>query len=63
LFACATGGIWTIFSPLIMTILLLRVSGVVLLEKNLIISKPAYREYIETTSAFFPWFPKKRKSA
>ena len=31
-----------------------------LLEKTLQESKPHYREYIETTSAFIPWFPKKR---
>jgi steroid 5-alpha reductase family enzyme len=57
--AAASGGYWTIFSPLIMTALLLRVSGVALLEKTLTKTKPEYQEYVETTSAFLPWFPRK----
>ena len=61
LIAAAAGGFWTIFSPIIMTTFLLRVSGVTLLEKSLKDAKPGYREYIETTSAFIPWFPGKRR--
>jgi steroid 5-alpha reductase family enzyme len=61
LVAVAGGGFWTILSPLIMTFLLLRVSGVALLEKTLATTKPQYAEYIETTSAFVPWLPKKRR--
>ena len=60
LVAAAAGGFLTIFSPILMTILLLRVSGVALLEKSLKETHPQYREYIETTSAFIPWFPRKR---
>jgi steroid 5-alpha reductase family enzyme len=60
LVAAAGGGFWTIFSPIIMTMLLLRVSGVALLEKSLKETKPKYKDYIETTSAFIPWFPRKR---
>jgi steroid 5-alpha reductase family enzyme len=60
LVAAAAGGFWTVFSPVIMTLFLLRVSGVTLLEKTLTVTKPQYQEYIETTSAFIPWFPKKR---
>jgi steroid 5-alpha reductase family enzyme len=60
LVAAAGGGFWTIFSPIIMTTLLLRVSGVALLEKSLKETKPKYKEYVETTSAFIPWFPRKR---
>jgi steroid 5-alpha reductase family enzyme len=58
--ACAGGG-WTIFSPVIMTLLLLRVSGVALLEKTME-TRPGYKEYIERTSAFIPWFPKKKQT-
>jgi steroid 5-alpha reductase family enzyme len=61
LIALAAGGWWTIFSPLIMTGLLLRVSGVALLEKSLADAKPGYREYIESTSAFIPWIPKRAR--
>ncbi len=59
LLALAAGGWWTIFSPLIMTTLLVRVSGVTLLEKSLADAKPGYRKYIESTSAFIPWIPKR----
>jgi steroid 5-alpha reductase family enzyme len=61
LLAAAAGGWWTIFSPVIMTGLLLRVSGVSLLEKTLKETKPGYAEYVETTSGFIPWFPKGKK--
>ena len=50
--------VWTIASPLLMTILLLKVSGVALLEKGLTDTKPAYREYVARTSSFVPWPPK-----
>lgn len=57
-FAAATpGGAWTVVSPLLMTVLLMRVSGVTLLEQRLAQTKPAYRDYAARTSAFFPWFP------
>jgi steroid 5-alpha reductase family enzyme len=59
LIAVAAGGWWSIFAPAIMTGLLVKVSGVALLEKNLKDKKPEYRDYIEKTSAFIPWFPKK----
>lgn len=60
LMALAAGGWWTVFGPIIMTILLLRVSGVMLLEKTLTTTKPGYTEYVESTSAFVPWFPRKK---
>lgn len=44
---------------LLMTALIIKVTGVTLLEKSLKNTKPQYREYIEKTSAFIPWFPKK----
>lgn len=62
LIALAAGGWWTIFSPIIMTTLLMRVSGVTLLEKSLKEEKPGYKEYIESTSEFIPWFPRKKSS-
>jgi steroid 5-alpha reductase family enzyme len=43
-----------------MTALLMRVSGVTLLEKILKETKPGYKEYVETTSEFFPWFPRSK---
>jgi steroid 5-alpha reductase family enzyme len=50
-------GVWTVISPLIMTALLMKVSGVALLEKTLIKTKPEYRDYVRRTSAFFPRLP------
>lgn len=60
--ALNTGGWWTFFSPVLMTWLLLKVSGVAMLDKLLVRTKPHYREYIETTNAFFPG-PKKKSIA
>ena len=60
LIALVAGGWWTIFSPILMTTLLMRVSGVTLLEKTLKEEKPGYKEYVETTSEFIPWFPRKK---
>jgi steroid 5-alpha reductase family enzyme len=58
LIAAAAGGFWSIFSPLIMTLLLRNVSGVAMLEKTLKETKPGYQEYSSTTNAFIPWFPR-----
>jgi steroid 5-alpha reductase family enzyme len=61
LFALLTPfGIAVIYAPILMTYLLVNVSGVALLEKTLKDVKPQYKDYIETTSAFVPWFPKQR---
>lgn len=49
---------WSIVSPLLMSFLLIRVSGVALLEKALKARSPEYAAYIERTSAFIPWWPK-----
>jgi steroid 5-alpha reductase family enzyme len=57
LVALAAGGWWTLFSPALMTFLLLKVSGVTLLEKDLE-RRPVYRDYIARTSAFLPWPPR-----
>ncbi len=59
LIALAAGGWWTIFSPLFMTYLLLKVSGVAMLETTLKERKPEYAEYIRKTSAFIPMPPKR----
>lgn len=54
LFAGAQGVWWVFISPLLMTFLLLKFSGVGLMESTITNRKPAYRDYIETTNAFFP---------
>jgi steroid 5-alpha reductase family enzyme len=40
--------------------MLVRISGAALLEKTLKETRPGYKEYIETTSSFVPWFPRKK---
>lgn len=61
LLALAAGGWWSILSPLLMTFLLLKVSGVAMLEKDIGERKPAYAQYVKETNAFIPWLPKKEQ--
>ena len=64
LIALAAGGAaatWTVLSPLLMTVLLLKVSGVAMLEKDIGERRPAYRDYIARTNAFIPG-PRKETS-
>jgi steroid 5-alpha reductase family enzyme len=49
---------WTAIGPLVMSVLLIRVSGVALLERNLKRRRPGYEEYIKRTSSFFPLPPR-----
>jgi steroid 5-alpha reductase family enzyme len=62
LIALAAGGVWTVYAPVIMTWLLLRVSGVAMLERSLAETKPQYRDYIKRTSAFVPMPPREKSS-
>lgn len=48
---------WTIIGPLLMSFLLIRVSGVRLLESSLRSRIDGYEHYVRTTSAFLPWPP------
>lgn len=54
LLALATGAWWTLVSPLLMSVLLLRVSGVTLLEKDIGERRPGYAQYVARTNAFLP---------
>lgn len=58
LIATAAGGWWSIVGPLVMSFLLLRVSGVALLEQDIAERRPQYAEYIRRTNAFFPGPPR-----
>jgi steroid 5-alpha reductase family enzyme len=57
--ALAAGGAWTVFAPLLMTFLLLKVSGVALLEQDIGERRPDYRAYVARTNAFVPGPPRK----
>ena len=58
LFALATGAWWTVLAPVLMSVLLLKVSGVAMLEKTIADRRPEYASYIERTNAFFPGRPR-----
>ena len=58
-FSMAAGSYWPVLGSILMTALIIKVSGVALLEKNLKNTKPEYQEYIRKTSSFFPWLPRK----
>ena len=57
----APGSWWTVISPVTITFLLLKVSGVRLLERTITKRRPDYEAYIRNTSAFLPWFPKREE--
>ena len=50
--------LWLVTSPLLINFLLVKVSGVPLLEQDLAERRPAYRDYIQNTSAFIPRPPR-----
>ena len=52
---------WTILSPLTITAVLLKMTGIPLTEKTILGHRPGYKEYIQQTPAFFPWFSKAKK--
>ena len=59
LVAAATPWGWvTVFSPILMTWFLLKLSGVPMLEESLAERREGYREYMERTSVLVPWPPK-----
>jgi steroid 5-alpha reductase family enzyme len=59
LIALTTQSWWAIVGPAVMTFLLLRVSGVRLLERRMAKTRPTYGDYAARTSAFVPMPPKK----
>jgi steroid 5-alpha reductase family enzyme len=63
LFAVQTGAWWAIVGPLLLTYLLLKFSGVTLMEQTIVERRPAYREYMTRTNAFLPGPPRRGASA
>lgn len=53
-----SGGFWTVVSPIIITLVLLKMTGVALTERTIVEHRPAYRDYQRRTSTFIPWRPK-----
>lgn len=58
LIATSPTTLWLAVSPVFMTFLLLKVSGVALLERDLAGRSAEYRQYVRRTSPFIPWRPK-----
>ena len=50
--------LWLVTSPLLINFLLVKVSGVPLLEQDIAERRPAYRDYILKTSSFIPRPPR-----
>jgi steroid 5-alpha reductase family enzyme len=58
LIAADAGGWWTAIGPAVMTFMLLRVSGVALLERRMARTRPEYADYVARTNAFIPGRPR-----
>jgi steroid 5-alpha reductase family enzyme len=56
--AASAGAWWSIIGPILVSVLLMRVSGVTLLEKDIGERRPKYADYARSTNAFFPGMPK-----
>lgn len=54
----ATDNPWVWLSPVVMTLLLLKVSGVSLMEQTIHSRRPGYADYVKNTNAFIPGLPK-----
>jgi len=50
--------LWTITGPLLISFLILKFSGIPMLEESKK-DDPKFQQYMKETNAFFPWFPKK----
>ena len=53
---------WSVISPIVITVVLLKMTGIPLMEKSIADKRPGYADYIRNTSAFVPWFPRKENS-
>lgn len=53
-----TGQVWVFAAPAALTFLLLKVSGVTLLDAHLASTRPEFAAYARRTSAFIPWPPR-----
>lgn len=62
--AMGAGGVWVaLLGPVLMILFLYKVTGIPYTELQALASRgDDYRDYQQTTSAFFPWFPRKGTS-
>ncbi|HUX96173.1 MAG TPA: DUF1295 domain-containing protein [Bacteroidales bacterium] len=59
LICLAAGSYMPVLGSVLMTALIIKVSGVAMLERSMKEHKPQYRDYMEKTSSFIPWFPRR----
>jgi steroid 5-alpha reductase family enzyme len=52
-------GFWSIIGPIVMSLFLMRISGVPMLERSIHKRRPDYVEYAKRTSTFFPRPPRR----
>jgi len=50
---------WTVIGPIVMSVLLIRVSGAALLERRMGKTRPGYEDYVRRTSGFLPRPPRR----
>lgn len=65
LLALSTGAWWTAIGPLLMTVLIVKVSGVALTDKNMASggsTREGFEEYVARTNAFFPGPPRSARA-
>ncbi|MGB0669336.1 MAG: DUF1295 domain-containing protein [Porticoccaceae bacterium] len=60
IFALPTGNGFTLLAPLIVTFLLLKLSGIRLMERGITERRCDYQDYIQSTNAFWPWMPREQ---
>lgn len=60
LIAVAAGSYAWALGAVLMTAMIIKVSGVAMLERSMKKAKPGYAEYAARTSAFIPWFPRRQ---
>jgi steroid 5-alpha reductase family enzyme len=54
LIGCAGGGFVALVAPALLTFLLLKISGVAMLDRGMVNRKAGYADYMQNTSAFVP---------
>lgn len=61
LFSIACGApFWTVLSPAVMSLFLMKVSGVGLLEKDIAERRSGFTDYVRSTNAFFPGYKRRQ---
>ena len=60
IFAIPSGNGFVLLGPLIVTFLLLKLSGISLMERGITQRRNDYGGYMQSTNSFFPWVPREQ---